>query len=130
MSPERLRPWRLREKTEGGEVWVQVTPTQLQGLLSEVFEFEVECDQLERESMGSWMEDLKVRRRSVSVSVEEVRMRREERREERREMMAAMGDDALLSICFVWFGFWRGFVCFGEALERKWWKKGNLFLGF
>lgn len=66
--------------TEGGEVWVQVIPTQLQGLVSEVFGIEVECAQVEREFMGSWIEDLKVRRRSGSVSVAEVRMKREERR--------------------------------------------------
>lgn len=88
--------------TEGGEVWVQVIPTQLQGLVSEVFGIEVECAQVEREFMGSWIEDLKVRRRSGSVSVAEVRMKREER----REMMAAMGNAVLLFIA-LWFGLWR-----------------------
>ena len=104
ISPDRLRPSRVRERTEGGEVWVQVMPTQLQGLVREVFELA----QVEREFMGSWMEDLKVRRRSESVCEAEVRMRREERRgmrENGNAVVVAIGNAVLFLI--VLFVFWN-----------------------
>lgn len=130
ISPDRLRPSRLREMTEGGEVCVvQVMPTQLQGLVREVFE----VAQVEREFMGSWMEDLKLRRRSDSVCEAEVRMRSDERRGRSGNgyaVVMAMGNAVLffmfLCLCFGIFGgdvelrLWSG----------KWWKEGVGFFGF
>lgn len=80
--------------TEGGEFFVQVTPVQLQKVEREEFDFA----QVDRESIGSRMEDLKLRRMSESDSVseaeEEVRMSREEKSKSWKERVAETMENA------------------------------------